>query len=226
MISKFKLIDLSHDINSSVPSWTGSCGFSSEIKMDYDQGVRVMAYKCHAGVGTHIDAPSHFVPGGDTVADIPLEDLVAPAYVIDVSSRCGPDLSITPADLVAFEKEHGRIPEGAFVMGNTGWAKYWKEPKKYRNTDASNQMHFPVFELKTAELLMERGIKGLGIDTLTPELEKGFPIHHLILGAGKYIVENLANLSQLPPVGATVLILPIKVTEGSEAPVRAIALLQ
>lgn len=224
MIPKFKLIDLTHDIHSSVPSWSGSCGFSYEIKMDYDQGVRVMAYKCHAGVGTHIDAPSHFVPGGDNVADIPLEDLMAPAYVIDVSARCSPDLSITPADLEIFEKKHGPIPEGALVIGNTGWGKYWDEPTKYRNVDASNQMRFPTFELKTVELLMHRGIKGLGIDTFTPELEKGFPIHHLILGAGKYIVENLAQLGELPSVGATVIIFPLKVTEGAEAPVRAIAL--
>ena len=220
-----KLIDLTHDINPSVPSWTGSCGFTYEIKMDYDQGVRVMAYKCHAGVGTHIDAPSHFIPGGANVADIPLEDLMAPACIIDVSTRCGPDLRITPGDLAAFEREYGTIPKGSFVIGNTGWAQYWTQSEKYRNADVSGQMHFPTFELKTAQILMERGIKGLGIDTLTPEIEKGFPIHHLVLGAGKYIVENLANLDQLPPVGATVLILPIKVTEGTESPVRAIAMI-
>ena len=84
-------------------------------------------------------------------------------------------------------------------------------------------MHFPTFELKTDQLLMERGIKGLGIDTLSPELERGFPIHQLILGRGKYIVENLANIDQLPPVGATILLLPFKVAEGMEAPVRAMA---
>lgn len=72
---------------------------------------------------------------------------------------------------------------------------------------------------------MEREIKRLGIDTFSPELERGFPIHCLILGADKYIVENLAHLDRLPPSGATLLILPLKVSKGAEAPVRIIALM-
>ena len=191
--------------------------------MDYDQGVRVMAYKCHAGAGTHIDAPAHFIKGGATVADIPIDDLMAPVCVIDVSDMCAPELRITPDDVAAFEKEHGPIPEGSFVIGNTGWGRHWNDRDAFRNADASGEMHFPTFELKTAQLLMEQGICGLGIDTLSPELEKGFPIHQLLLGSGKYIVEMLANLDQLPPVGATILLLPMKVAEGAEAPVRAVA---
>lgn len=220
---KHTLIDLTYPIDSSIPSWTGSCPFSYEIKMDYDQGVRVMGYKCHACAGTHLDAPAHFIEGGATVADIPLEDLYAPLCVIDVSERCAPHVRITPDDLKAFEKAHGRVPVGAFVIGNTGWGRYWSDRDAFRNADAEGKMHFPTFELKTVEILMERGIKGLGIDTLTPELEEGFPMHHLLLGAGKYIVEMLANLDRLPAVGATILLLPLKVAEGAEAPVRAVA---
>ena len=114
-------------------------------------------------------------------------------------------------------------------MANTGWEKYWNNTVKYRNADAKGKMHFPGFMAKTAELLLERKISGIGIDTLSPDGstdKERFPVHELILGAGKYILENLCNLASLPPSGALALVMPMKVVGGAESAIRIIALVE
>ncbi len=221
-----KIIDLTHLLNGDIPTWNGTCGFHSEIKMDYPKGCRVQQYKMHAGVGTHMDAPSHFYKDGKHIADMPLEQLIVPGHVIDVTKRRAPDLLISPADLKAYEEKHGKIEKNSLVIGYTGWGAFWNDTTRYRNADAKGKMHFPGFSKKAAEFLLERDIAGLGIDTLSPDgSNHGFPVHELILGAGKYILENLTNLDKLPPKGALCLALPIKVDQGTEAAVRAVALL-
>lgn len=221
----FQLIDLTHDLDEKVPTWNGSCGFHQELKNDYAQGCRVYSIKCHAGIGTHMDAPSHFIPGGQDIAAIPLEELIVPAAVIDVRDQAHSDFFISPQDILNFEKKYGIIQPKSLVIGHTGWGRYWKDTDKYRSPDAQGKMHYPGFSAEAAQLLIERRIAGLGIDTLSPDgSHKSFPVHHIILGAGKYILENLANLDKMPPSGAYAIVLPIKVAAGTEAPIRAIAL--
>lgn len=224
MFENCQIVDLTHSLEGSIPTWSGGCGFSYDIKLDYPDGVRVMSYKCHAGVGTHMDAPTHFIEGGQDIAQIPLHTLIAPACMIDVSSRCAPDLLISVDDVLEYESKYGPIPKGAIAIGRTGWEQYYRDEKRYRNASPDGTMQFPGFALSAAELLMEREIVGIGIDTFSPECRKPFPIHHLLLSNDKYIIENLANLAALPPAGATVIALPIKVKEGSEAPIRAIGI--
>lgn len=226
MLPGYRALDLTHALHEKAPSWTGSCGFSYEIKMDYDQVVRVMQYKTHAGIGTHMDAPSHFVKGGRNIGDIALEELIVPCYVIDVSSKMHPDLMISPEEIHKFEEKHGKIRKGSLVAGFTGWSRYWNDPHKYRNPDSAGKMHFPGFSAPSAKLLLEIGIAGIGIDTLSPDgSDMTYPVHHLLLKADKYIIENLANLDKLPAEGAYALFLPLKVQEGAEAGIRAVGLI-
>ncbi|MFI5343891.1 MAG: cyclase family protein [Chlamydiales bacterium] len=230
MISKkfpFKIIDLTHTLEPSVPSWNGSCGFSHEIKLDYQNNktevqFRVQQIKMHAGIGTHIDAPSHCVPNGKCVADLDLNDLISPCVMIDVSKKAEMDYLVNLQDLNDFEKTYGTIAPGTFVIVHTGWDRFWKTPDKYRNN-----YHYPALSKEFAQQLLERHVSGIGVDTLSPDRpESGYPVHQLILGAGKYIVENVANAISLPAVSAYSIVMPIKTKDGTEAPIRLIALLE
>lgn len=226
MLKNCKFVDLTHHLTSSVPTWTGSCGFSHEIKMDYDQGLRVLSYRMQAGVGTHMDSPSHFFKDTDNIGDIPLENLIVPVYIVNLAEKMEPDLQVMPKDIEAFEKKYEKIPRGSLVVAYTGWQRFWKETLKYRNPDENDIMHFPSFHKASAELLVERGVAGIGIDTLSPDRpNEGFPVHKAILGNGKYIIENLTNLEKMPPAGAWIIALPIKVKEGTEAAVRAVGII-
>ena len=230
VLGHFKAIDLTHPLNSSVPTWSGGCGFTHEIKVDYDQGIRVMTFKCHAGVGTHMDAPSHFIPGGDDIGGIPLNQLIVPACVIDLSAKLHPDLFVMPQDILDFESRWGRIEPGSLVLVYSGWEKFWNERDRYRNVDASGKMHFPGYHVEAAELLLTRGVVGIGIDTFSPDgsnnhPENKYPVHECILGAGKYIIENAAHLAKMPPKGSYVLALPPKISIGSESAIRLVGLI-
>ncbi len=224
MLSRARFVDLTHPLDEEVPTWTGSCGFRHEIKMDYDEGLRVMTYKMHAGVGTHMDAPSHFFREGKNIGDLPLEQLITPLFHINCAHNQDPNFLLTVEQILAFEKKHRKILSGSSVVLSTGWAKKWKDVQAYRNPDAQGKMHFPGFHKEAAALLVERAVAGIGIDTLSPDgSNEGFPVHEHILGAGKYILENLTNLQQVPETGAFLIALPIKVRIGAEACVRAIS---
>lgn len=230
VLGNFKAIDLTHPLDDSIPTWTGGCGFKHEIKKDYDQGIRVMAFKCHAGVGTHMDAPSHFIQGGDNIADIPLEQLIVTASVLHLSEKMHPDLLVMPQDILDYEKKWGKIKQGSLVLVHTGWEKFWNDTDRYRNVDSSGKMHFPGYHVETAELLLQRGVVGIAIDTLSPDgsnniPENKYPVHECILGAGKYIIENAAHLSQMPPQGAYAIALPLRITVASECAIRLIGLI-
>ena len=221
----FLSVDLTHPLSSTTPSWSGSCGFKHEIKLDYDdrpEGVpfRIQKIIMHAGIGTHMDAPSHCVPGGKNIADIPLHDLVVPCVVIDISDHAHERYQVSPHDILVFEKCHGRIPKGCCVMIRTGWEKFWHQPEKYRNNWV-----FPSVSQDAALLLLERNIVGLGIDTLSPDCgDSGYPVHDNLLGAGRYIIENVAHIKSMPPIGGYSLALPINIVDGTEAPIRLIGL--
>ncbi len=223
--AQFNIVDLTHTLNASAPTWSGGCGFEHRVIVDYPEACRVQAIELNAGVGTHIDAPSHFIPGAKSIADIPVTEFIVPAFVIDVSAKTHADYYITTDDILTFEKQYGKIPPRSLVIGYTGWSRFWHDAKKFRNADATGQMHFPGFSALSTELLLERDIVGLGIDSLSPDcLDLTFPVHYAILGAGKYIVENLTNCHLLPPIGAYVIALPIKTQDGTEAVSRVIGL--
>jgi kynurenine formamidase len=222
----FQIIELTHLLSSEIPTWNGSCGYCLEVKKDYDKVFRVQQMKMHAGIGTHMDAPSHRIQGGCSIADIPFEQLIVPACVIDVSMKADADYELSVADVAEYERDHGKIPKGSLVIAYTGWDRFWKSPDAYRNLDGDGQMHFPAFSSQAAELLVGKDIAGIAIDTLSPDcLDQTFPVHKIILGAGKYIIENIANCAQLPRRGSTVIALPLRAENATESPVRIIGLL-
>lgn len=226
MKPEFRVIDLSHSLSPDIPTWGGSCGFALEVKKDYDKVFRVHQIKMHAGAGTHMDAPSHRYEGGLSIADLSVEHFVAKGCIIDVRHQAHADYEISLKDIAAYEKDHGIIPQGSLVIGHTGWHRFWKEPSAYRNVDAKGQMHFPAFSADAAKLLLSRGIVGLGIDTISPDcLDHNYPVHKLLLGDGKYILENIADCSEMPPSGAWIIALPLKAAEATEAPTRVIGLI-
>lgn len=226
-LADFAFVDLTHTLNAEVPNWHGDCGFQNTLIKDFGPDTngtqfRVQKFGMQAGIGTHMDAPAHCIKNGLTIAELTLNNLIAPCVVIDVSAKANETYQLSIMDILEFEKEHGVLDDGNFVLIHTGWERFWFEPEKYRNN-----LVFPTIEKRAAEFLLERKIKGIGIDTLSPDSPAaGFPVHQLLLSNKKYIVENVANANQLPPVGAYTLALPIKVQNGTEAPIRLIGMKQ
>ena len=225
MLEKITLVDLTHPLTQDIPTWSGSCGFHLEIKKDYDQIFRVEQIKMHGGAGTHMDAPCHRFEGGLSIGEISLDNCLVPLAIIDVSQRADATYQISKEDIAEYEKNYGKIVEKSLVIGYTGWDRFWNEPVAYRNIDEKGMMQFPSFSLAAAELLVARKISGLGIDTLSPDTPRSsFPVHHLILGEGLYIIENVANASKMPPTGSYALVMPIKAMGSAEAPIRLVGL--
>ncbi len=221
-----EMIDLTQTLHSDIPTWSGTCGFESAILSD-DDPARVHSFTFHlSSAGTHMDAPSHFCKDGLHIDKIPLEKLIVPLCVIEVTQEADADFFLTPDHILHYEKMCGKIPPASFVALHTGWDQYWSNPEKYRNADDKGGLHCPGISLEACHLLLERNVAGIGIDALNPDgSNPEYPFHHAILGAGKYIVENLTNLDKLPPIGAYIALLPIKIGDASEAPIRAVALI-
>lgn len=221
------IIDLTHPITSAIPTWDGSCGFQLHNELDYNQCApdsvcfRVQKLSMVAGIGTHIDAPVHCIRGGLSVAQIPLSRLIVPCVVIDVSAQSHERLMVSVDDVKEFEKKYGPIEEGSCVIVQTGWSRFWSDSMKY-----PNHYLFPSVSSSAAQLLVDRGIVGLGIDTLSPDRpDNNFYVHQTVLGAGGYIIENIAHADRLPPRGSIISVMPLKIEEGTESPVRLIGLL-
>lgn len=222
----YLLVDLTHCLSPEIPSWGGSCGFCLEIKKDYDRQFRVQQIKMHAGIGTHMDAPSHRISGAACVADIPLAQCVVPACVIDVAAQGSATYKVPLEEVMKYEARYGTIPKNALVIFHTGWGRFWSTPEAYRNVDAEGIMHFPSIAAEVADFLLTRQIAGIAIDTLSPDSLSGdFPVHQILLGAGKYIIENIASAEKMPPQGGYVIALPLRAQEATEAPARVIGLI-
>ncbi|PIS03441.1 MAG: cyclase [Chlamydiae bacterium CG10_big_fil_rev_8_21_14_0_10_42_34] len=230
VLDRFRAVDLSHELHEQIPTWSGGCGYRLEVKLDYPQGLCVQSLKSHAGVGTHIDAPSHFFDNSLNVGEIALENLIVPVCVLDLRQKMDPNLFVLPQDLELYEKTHGKIAENSLVLANTGWSQFWIYPDQYRNVQSDGKMHFPGFSESAALFLIERNVVGLGIDTLSPDGSTNgpgvrYPVHESILGAKKYILENLANLEQMPPRGAFALVMPPRSRDATESAARVVGLI-
>ena len=218
------LLDLTQILMPGIPDWDGCCGFSIRQESDDNAVVCVQSLKMSSGIGTHIDAPCHFVKKGRDVASIHLDQLVVQAVVVDVRKDNMRDYLIQYEDILQFEKQHRVDFKDTLVFALTGWSQYWHDAKQYRAFDSSGNSHFPTFSLSAVDYLLTKGVVGIGIDTLSPDASHSdFSVHRNVLGADKYIIENVCNLDQMPPVGATVMALPLKISSGSEASCRVVA---
>lgn len=184
--------------------------------------------------GTHFDAPIHWYTGKDlpdnAVDTLPVRDLIAPASVIDVSAQAAadPDFLLSVADIEAWEAQHGRIPERNWVLLRTDWSK--RSGRDYANL-REDGAHTPGPGAEAIRWLVEeRGILGFGTETIGTDagqaahLEPPMPAHHYLHGAGRYGLQCLRDLDQLPPTGAVIIATPLKILNGSGSPVRVLAL--
>jgi kynurenine formamidase len=232
-----KLVDLTYPFDERTIAWPTNKPFQWE-KTDwgttpggYWYASANFAMSEHGG--THIDAPIHFGEGRQTVDEIPVQRLVGPAVVVDMTQAAARDRDyrLTVDDLKAWEARHGRIPDGAIVLMYSGWGRHWPDRARYLGSDTPNDpktLHFPGFSKEAAAFLVrERAIDGVGIDT--PSIDHGpsrnFIAHQILNGADRYALENVAHLDRLPPTGATLIALPMKIKGGTGGPVRIIAIL-
>jgi kynurenine formamidase len=232
-----RLVDLTYDFDGSTVYWPNAKSFDWQ-KEFWDISPRgywyaAGHYSASEHGGTHIDAPIHFSRGGLTVDQISVASLVAPAVVLDISEACNKnrDYRLSVDDLTTWETQHGHIPDGSIVLVRTGWGKYWPDRKRYLGSDVPgdiNILHFPGLSMEAARFLAtQRKISGVGIDTASMDYgpSRLFEAHGVILGAGLYGLENVAHADRLPPTGATIVALPMKIKGGSGAPTRIIAVL-
>ena len=238
-LAAYRLVDLTHAYSSKTVYWpTSPTKFTLErlaygkTEGGYFYAANTLCTPEHGG--THLDAPIHFGEGKRTLEQIPLEQLVAPAVVIDVTSRAGADRDyrLTRDDVMAFEKQHGRIGSGTMVLLRTGWSRHWPNAKAYMGDDTPGnaaKLSFPSYGVDAAKLLVEeRRVGALGIDTASIDYGKStdFMVHRIAAAQNVPGLENLTNLDQLPPTGATVIALPMKIEGGSGGPLRAVALVR
>jgi kynurenine formamidase len=236
-INETKVVDLTYSFDESTIYWPTAKPFQWEKeawgKSAGGYWYTAARYAASEHGGTHLDAPIHFAAGKAAMDELGLQRLIAPAVVVDVRKACEQDRDyrLTPDDLLAWEKDHGKIPEGALVLAHTGWGQFWPDKKKYLGTDTPGDitnLHFPGFSRAAAEwLISQRKIDAVGIDT--PSIDHGptkdFIVHQLLNGANIYALENVARLERVTPVGTTIIALPMKIKGGTGGPVRILALL-
>jgi kynurenine formamidase len=230
-------IDLTHDFSTNTIYWPTASGFELEVEFHglTPKGYFYAAnrYRASEHGGTHIDAPIHFARDHQTVDQLSIEQLTGVAVVVDVSAAAlkNSDYQIAVADLKAWETKHRRIPNGAMLLLHTGYGRLWPDAKKYLGTDekgpeAVEKLHFPGLHPDTARwLVAERTIKAVGLDTASIDYgqSKLFETHRVLFEKNIPAFENVAALDQLPPTGAYVIALPMKIKGGSGGPLRIVA---
>ncbi len=231
-------VDLTYDFDSATIYWPTARPFRLEVvsaqrtAAGYYYAANNIAAAEHGG--THLDAPAHFAEGKHTTDQIPIGQLVGPACVIDVSRQAegDRDYRVNPADLEAWERAHGPIPEGAIVLLRSGWGSRWPDRLRYLGTaktgaTAVPELHFPGIHPDAARWLVARRVRAVGIDT--PSIDFGqsttFDTHQILFAADIPAFENVAHLSAVPATGAFVIALPMKIKGGSGGPLRIVAVL-
>ena len=225
---KGRVADLTHTFTEGFPVFTGATPARETINDFPTSGFYAQRWTFGEHSGTHMDAPGHFVPGGRLSPQITPQELVAPIVVIDITAKAAgnPNAMVELEDLRSFERRHGRIPKGALVAGDSGWAAKVGDPLLFKGGDMFPNYNFPGWSEEAALWLVEnRDITGIGIDTLSldPGNSLTFPVHVNFLATDRYGLENLAGLGEIPPRGATAYVGLIPWEEGSGGPCRVIA---
>jgi kynurenine formamidase len=240
-----EIVDLTSPLSASTPilqlppPFANTRGFSlTEISRYDDRGPAWYWNDISTGehVGTHFDAPNHWVSGRDglDISQVPPRQLVAPAVVIDRSAECAanPDYLLEIDDLRAWEAEHGPLPEGAWLLYRTGWDVRSGDQADFLNADETGP-HTPGVSAECARYLAEEtSILGMGTETVGTDagaahsFDPPFPCHSYLMGSDKYGLTQLQNLAKLPPTGAVVIAGPLPIVSGSGAPARVLALVE
>ena len=234
-----RIVDLTHAYDGDTVYWPTADGF--ELTVDFkgmtDGGwyYEANTFRTAEHGGTHLDAPIHFAAGRHHADEIPLEKLIGPAVVIDVTAQAAEDrdYQVAVADFEAWEKKHGRLPDGVIVLLNTGFGKFWPDRVTYmgtaeRGAEAVSKLSFPGLHPDAASwLVAERRIHAIGLDTPSIDYGQsaGFESHRVLFEENIPAFENVANLDRLPPAGFQVVALPMKIRGGSGGPLRIVAIL-
>lgn len=226
-----RLVDLSPPLVMGMPGMPRALPYERTVTATLaERGVNTGRIALSEHCGAHLDAPVHFIEGARAVHQIGAAELLAEAVVIDCSPSVAtdPEHRLTVAEVEAWEREHGVTPEGAWVLVRTGWlAERWPDPARYANADPEGVLRHPAVHPDAARLLVERGVAGVGIDTLSPDnaapSDVRSPTHKVLHGADRYIMENLANLGLLPARDVLLVIGALPVVDGTAGPARVLA---
>ena len=225
-----KVIDLTHTLSPAFPTFFGVPGIEIERRYTLKKdGANVNWWHVLEHAGTHIDAPIHYAANGAAIEAIGVDELVVPLAVVDVSGKAArnADYALSRADLTEWEARYGRLPDGCCVAMHSGWAHHATDAAKYTGRDPAGVFHFPGIHPDAARwLAKERHVVGLAVDTLSldPGRSNDFKTHKVWLPSGRWGIENLANLEQAPPTGATLVAGVPKVKGATGAPTRVFAL--
>ncbi|PCI54705.1 MAG: cyclase [Alphaproteobacteria bacterium] len=226
-----KAIDLTHTLNKEFPTYGGTENYVELEKIYTIEHDGYLMYKWHITehVGTHLDAPAHFSPEGNSCEEIDVETLVTPLAVINVKTQAAlnSDYQVSIADIEAWENVHGRLPDHCCVAMNSGWSDHLGTDK-FRNEDSQGSLHFPGFSIEAAEFLRDkRNVNGIAVDTLSldygPSID--FSVHVAWLLSNRWGLEAVANLDDVPPIGATLVVGSPKIENATGGPARLIALI-
>ena len=234
-----RVVDLTYAFGADTVYWPTAEQFKLETDFEgvTDKGYFYSAYRYSAAEhgGTHLDSPVHFAKGHYSIDQLPLEQLMGSAIVIDVTAQCAtnPDYLVSVADFENWEKRNGKIAPGTIVLLRTGFGKFYPDKKKYLGTDergaeAVAKLHFPGLDPAAARWLTQnRSIKAIGLDTASIDYGQStmFDTHRILFEKNIPSFENVANLDQLPAKGFSVIALPMKIKGGSGGPLRIIAIL-
>ncbi|MEX0287179.1 MAG: cyclase family protein [Paracoccaceae bacterium] len=223
------VVDMTHAYDGEFPTYFGAPGISVEQPFNFkDHGFNLLNLTINEHTGTHVDAPLHFSADGQSVDEIPVENLVVPLCVVDIAVKAqdDADAQVTPDDLKAWMSTNGDIPDKACVAMHSGWASK-TGGDGYRNVGADEKMHFPGFHVEAAQMLMEQtGAVAMAVDTLS--LDHGpsedFVTHYAWLPTNRYGIENLKGLDQVPATGATLVVGAGAHKGGTGGPCRIFAM--
>lgn len=230
-IAYSRVVDLSHVVSPKIPLWPGDpkVVFTVVATMAKD-GYYLRKFAIGEHSATHMNAPNSFVSGNtQAITSFSPEQRVVPAVVIDVRTKCAAnaDYQLTQQDVLDWETKNGQIASGSFVIMLTGWEDKWSDPTAFINQDAQGNLHFPGFaKATTMWLVSDRHIAGVGIDThgVDPGSDTTYATNTEMANTQKIAIECMANLDQLPAKGATLILAPLQLQDGSGSPMDIIAL--
>lgn len=237
------VVDLSHALSASTPMislpdpLTDAPGWKLSKISRYDKSGPMFYWNAFEGsehMGTHFDAPVHWITGRDgrDVSQIDGSELIGDVFVVDRTREASedPDYLLSIVDVEQFIEEHGPLTPGSWLVLRTGWGRRHKDPIAFLNADSEGS-HWPGMEAECARYLAEQtqirgyGVEHIGIDAgMAHTFQPPYPAHHYLLGAGKYGLASLAELHRLPLTGAVLVVAPLRIVSGSGSPARVYAL--
>jgi arylformamidase len=230
VLDSSRLVDLTHRLTAGIPSFPTHPKVFRNPWPSRDDPAELNQIVMSDHSGTHVDAPAHFVPGDDDprrvfVDAVPIDAFVGPAVHLAFGPFAPDGVSVSAADIEAWETEHGPIQRGDIVLFDFGWGReHWAPvPEGF-----AHGVGWPGLAPDAAQLMVDRGVKAVGTDCLSIDPAgasgDGLRAHYTLLPNHVLILENLANMEQLPD-RCFLIALPLPIAGGTGSPVRAVAVL-